>query len=866
MSMSFPFVKPMTCPSQDQLKSLLDESLSGGKLTSVAQHVDSCTPCQSALDELAEHVLSEEEDTSSVKTLELGDRNAIANLIEQMMKQNVAEPESAAVAGSHIQLPSQVGPYQLLKMVGEGGTGRLYRALDENLDRIVAVKTLRSELAAVPSARARFEREARACAALNHDHIVSVYQVHSGDADEGIPPHLVMEFVEGGSLQERLGQQEGNSADEDLQTKVEWLRQTALALDAAHAQGIVHRDIKPSNLLIDKSTGRARVADFGLARLTEVEEQITTEGMIAGTPAYMSPEQIVDPAAVDGRSDIYSLGVVLYQVLTGELPFRGIVRMVLHQVLHEEPSSPRRLNDSLPRDLENICLKAMSKERPLRYQSAKALADDLQCWLEGLPVSARPVGYFRRVIRCCQRNPRPAGLGTIVLAVLIAGAVDWKQYDSSRENQRREAVQLRANALLQKDVANRQRDMVIRALHTLIIKVQNKLQSQPGTRELRKSILEAAQEELDQLAKGTDSDTAELATAVAQSRLGDIYLELGDLDRAMSLYSSSRDNLRQCIDKGISPILSRQTLARSLWQLGHTDIQQDRHSQAASQYREALAVIEQAQSIAEDSQNDLLRRSVRRDSCLAQQRLGEVEELLGELVSAASHYQSAQQSLEQLLILTPEDVELQRDRAVVILSLASLAADLNRDSASDLFEKSRQAFATLAHNQPGVASAQKDYAACLATIGSWHLTLGHEADAVDLFRHECQIVENLADDSGNSPALMREHALCQLRLASLLCRVEDWDQADLVIAGAKQNLVLLMQLGWETTQDQLFLAEAEMLSATVVFATGDGNAARAQLTDLKKRLSQLADKPGSAGTKQLANLNARCEKLLEAMN
>lgn len=869
MSMSVPFVKPMTCPSQDQLKSLLDESLSSEELTSVAQHVDSCAACQTVLDELAENVLGEGEDTSSVETLELGDRNAIANLIEQMKEHNVAEPESspsAAVAGSHIQLPSQIGPYQLLKMVGEGGTGRLYRALDGDLDRIVAVKTLRSELAAVPSARARFEREARACAALNHDHIVSVYQVHSGDADEGIPPHLVMEFVEGGSLQERLGQQEGNSADEDLRSKVEWLRQTALALDAAHAQGIVHRDIKPSNLLIDDTTGRARVADFGLARLTEVEEQITTEGMIAGTPAYMSPEQIVDPAAVDGRSDIYSLGVVLYQVLTGELPFRGIVRMVLHQVLHEEPSPPRRLNDSLPRDLENICLKAMSKERPLRYQSAKALADDLQCWLEGLPVSARPVGYFRRAVRWCQRNPRPAGLGTIVLAVLVAGAVDWKQYDSSRENQRREAVQLRANALLQKDAANRQRDMVIRALHTLIIEVQNKLQSQPGTQELRKSILEAAQEELDQLAEGTDSETAELATAVAQSRLGDIYLELGDMDRAVSLYSLARDNLRQCIDRGTSPVLSRQTLARSLWQLGHADIQQDRHSQAASQYREALAVIKQAQSIAEESQNDLLRRSVRRDYCLAQQRLGEVEELLGELVNAASHYQSAQQSLEQLLMLNQGDLELQRDRAVVILSLASLAADLNRDGVSDLFEKARQAFATLAHNQPGVASVQRDHASCLATIGSWHLAFGREADAVALFRHECQIVKKLADDSGNRPALMREHAQCQLRLASLLCRVEDWDQADSVIAGAKQNLGLLTQLGWETTQDQLSLAEADMLNATVVFATGDGEAARAQLTNLQQRLSQFAEKPDSPVAAQVKNLKQRCEILVEAMN
>ena len=859
----------MPCPSQDQLQSLLDELLSPDEVAKVAEHVDSCADCQGTLEALAGGVLDENEDASSVETLELSDRNAIARLIDQMKDErgNETESSASAVAGSHIQLPSQIGPYQLLKLVGQGGTGRLYRALDENLDRIVAVKTLRSELAAVPSARVRFEREARACAALNHDHIVSVYQVHSGDADEGIPPHLVMEFVEGGSLQERLPRDEGDSVEDDLRTKVEWLRQTALALDAAHAHGIVHRDIKPSNLLIDDTTGRARVADFGLARLTEVEEQITTEGMIAGTPAYMSPEQIVDPAAVDGRSDIYSLGVVLYQVMTGELPFRGIVRMVLHQVLHEEPAPPRRLNDSLPRDLENICLKAMSKERPLRYQSAKALADDLQSWLEGLPVSARPVGYFRRAVRWCQRNPRPAGLGTIVLAVLIAGAVDWKQYDSSRENQRREAVQLRANALLQKDAANRQRDMVIRALHTLIIEVQNKLQSQPGTQELRKSILEAAQEELDRLAEGTDSgDAAELATAVAQSRLGDIYLELGDLGRAVSLYGSARDNIRHCIDRGISPVLSRQTLARSLWQLGQVDIQRNRHSHAAAQYREALAVIEQAQSIAEESRNEVLHRSVRRDYCLAQQRLGEVQELLGDLVSAASHYQSAQQSLERLLTLNQENLELQRDRAVVILSLASLAADLERDGVSELFEKARQSFASLAHNQPAVSSAQRDHASCLAAIGSWHLAFDRETDAVALFRHECRIVEKLAANSGNRPALMREHAQCQLRLASVLCRVEDWDQASTVIAGARQNLGLLTQLGWETTQDQLCLAEADMLKATLVFATGDGEAAKNQLMNLRQRLEQFPQNSGDRTSSQLTNLKARCEKLAEAMN
>lgn len=863
----------MSCPSDEQLRRLLDELLESTHLDMVAGHVDSCSRCQAKLDELTTAFSLEDEAAPSVETLKSDDRIAVEALIEQMkLRQDNDQPSSSSVeaAGTHFSLPVQIGPYRLLQLVGEGGTGRLYRALDENLDRIVAVKTLRPELAAVPSARARFEREARACAALNHDHIVSVYQVHSGNSEEGIPPHLVMEFVEGGSLQNRLGpeaesRRELDEAD-NASCRVEWLRQTALALDAAHRQGIVHRDIKPSNLLIDDSTGRARVADFGLARLTEIEEQITTEGMIAGTPAYMSPEQIVDPASVDGRSDIYSLGVVLYQVLTGELPFRGIVRMVLHQVLHEEPVPPRRLNDSIPRDLENICLKAMSKERQLRYQSAKALADDLQCWLEGRPVSARPVGAFRRAVRWCQRNPRSAGLGAIVLAVLVAGAVDWKEYDRTRERQRAEAVQLRANALLQKDAANRQRDMVIRALHTLIIEVQNRLQSQPGTQELRKSILEAAQEELDRLAEGTDSgEVAELATAVAQSRLGDIYLELADSEQAVSLYSQARDHLRRCIDQGGSPVLSRQTLARCLWQLGQVDIQLNRPEQAAVQYREALEIIEQAQLFAQKSRNELLQRSVQRDYCLAQQRLGEVEEKLGNLVSAASHYQSAQQSLERLMVFSHDDVELQRDRGVVLLALASLAAELERDGVSELFEQARQSFSALATSQPKLTSAKRDYAACLAAVGSWHLAAGRAADAAALFRQEAQIVEGLAREAADRPVMMRHHARSQLRLGAVLCQIEDWGAAESAIESAREHLGLLTQLGWETVDDRLSLVEADMLKAMVAFANGDTELAESQLKDVQKRLHQFSIVTENGVNVRVDALKARCETLCRAI-
>src|SRR5262249_30574227 len=170
------------------------------------------------------------------------------------------------------------------------------------------------------------------------------------------------------------------------------LADVAEALQYAHEQGVVHRDVKPSNVMLD-AEGRPHVMDFGLAKRAAGEITMTVEGQVLGTPAYMSPEQARgDAHKVDGRSDVSSLGVVLYQLLTGELPFRGTQRMLLHQVLHDEPRPPRRLNDRIPRDPETICLKAMAKEPGRRYQSAGDLAADLRRYLAGEPIRARPVG------------------------------------------------------------------------------------------------------------------------------------------------------------------------------------------------------------------------------------------------------------------------------------------------------------------------------------------------------------------------------------------------------------------------------------------------------------------------------------------
>jgi serine/threonine protein kinase len=437
--------------------------------------------------------------------------------------------------------PPIVPGYQILDVLGRGGMGVVYRARQVRTDRVVALK--------VPGyldleTRVRFTTEAQAAARISHPHIVQVYEVgeHQGQ------PFLALEYVSGGTLAETLA-----GAPLAPRVAADLAQTLAGAVGAAHAHGIVHRDLKPANILLestqssvhgprsyanrlggrDGTLGTPKVTDFGLARRIDTDTGQTQSGAILGTPDYMSPEQAEGRnKEVGPPADVYALGAILYEMLTGRPPFRGTGMLdTLDQVRVLDPVPPRRLQPGVPRDLETICLKCLQKDPARRYAEAGELADDLRRFLDGAPVRARPVSRLERWVKRARRNPLVTSLAAGLCLVLIAAAGYGVVYH------------LRLQA--QRDRARYHFQMSVRSVEGLLTEVaEEDLALEPRAELKRKALLEKALAFYEELLR-VEPDDPGLAWLAARGarRVADILRLLGRYPEALAAYDRALDRL-----------------------------------------------------------------------------------------------------------------------------------------------------------------------------------------------------------------------------------------------------------------------------------------------------------------------------------
>jgi serine/threonine protein kinase/tetratricopeptide (TPR) repeat protein len=509
-----------------------------------------------------------------------------------------------ALPGDH----GRLGDFRILREVGRGGMGVVYEAEQISLGRRVALKVLPFAATLDPRQLQRFHNEARAAAGLHHTNIVPVHAVGS---ERGVH-YYAMQFIDGRTLAELIAQQRGeivaqvptmaeaaaasattapaaaqatSAAPRDrayFRRVAEWGVQAAEALDCAHAVGVVHRDVKPANLMVD-TAGRLWVTDFGLAQV-QSDSRLTMTGDLVGTLRYMSPEQaLAKRVVVDHRTDVYSLGATLYELLTLRPAYGGSDRQeLLRQIAFEEPSRLRRWGKAIPAELETIVLKAMEKNPQERYATAKDLADDLRHWLEDRPIRARRPTPARRLIKLARRHKAVVSVGFGVAAAALVVLLLGLLYAAQRERKLRQA-------------AVEKRNVARRAVDKMYSQVAEKLlEQEPQQTQLQREFLEEALRFYQELAQEVGDDPAvQFDVAAAYRRMGSLYSALGRHKESEEAFDKANAMLERLTEQFPARPEYRQELATSCQSLGILLRNAGRFDEAEAATRKAISLNEQ---------------------------------------------------------------------------------------------------------------------------------------------------------------------------------------------------------------------------------------------------------------------------------
>jgi serine/threonine-protein kinase len=744
-----------------------------------------------------------------------------------------------------------IGDYQIDGELGRGGMGVVYSATHRQLKRTAALKMVLAGRHASEELLQRFIKEAQAVAHLQHPGIVQIFDIGE---HEGLP-YFALEFVDGQDLQKKLNRQ-----PQDSTFAASMVEKLATAMQYAHDSGILHRDLKPANVLLDQD-GNPKITDFGLAKQVDGEDDSTgtSMGSIMGSPSYMPPEQARgEVSSLSPRSDLYSLGAILYEMLTGRPPFlaKKPVETVM-QVVNNEPVAPRQLQPEIPADIETICMKAMQKEQGSRYGSCSELADDLRRFLDSKPILARPVSNTERLLKWCKRNPKIAVPSALAITAIAAAAViaTWAWQTTSaqaaviaieRDNaqQQRDEAQKQTKIAEENEAAAETQAMVaLESIQFVVKEVDGQLRGKPQLSDVRIKLMNAVTEKWEEIdiarTGGLEGEAIPTLMAVRFAAAA-AFAELDEIDKAHRGYKKLETMARERMVIKDANDATRYNLAQILtaWAIVRKRVTGEPENITVPMLTEAIKLIDDVFASPKPEEGSPTASELREVRAQASQNLGKEFLDRGDITSAATAFDRSlsdngtnlteireapgfdefnEDQKDQVTFLK----QMEYDRAALSLAYVRLRKGETKESMK-LYEQAIAGRREIAERRPGMTPLVGALASFISMHGQAHLLLAEPKKSLPLLDEAIGIQKTLYQQDPKAAAKGRAAAETWYRLAVAHDMLGENEKAKAAVQACQEiRTKLAAQSADIKNRSSLMLADARLGNVPSATKTAD---------------------------------------------